>query len=463
MKKVSEFNKFKIHFIGIGGIGMSGIAELMLDLGYKVQGSDINLNSNIKRLKKRGIKIYRGHNKSNVKNISAAVFSSAILNNNEEILESERLSIPLIRRADMLAELMKFKKSIAVAGSHGKTTTTSLVGSMFDNANFDPTIVNGGIINSYSKNNKLGKGDWMIVEADESDGSFLRLPHQINIITNIDLEHLDYYKSKKNLISAFVKFINNLPFYGYSIMCIDNLNLQKLSKNINTRNIVTYSINQKSDVRISSIIKNQNNTKFSLYFKKGLIKNISGRYNFTSTLLGDHNVLNSTAAIIAALIADVPINNIYNSLSSFQGVKRRFSFLGKINKASIYDDYAHHPSEIKASYQIAKQISKKNIIVVFQPHRFSRTSILLNDFIKILKKINILYVLDIYSAGEKPIKNINSKNLVDSLKSNNRKVCYLSKEKKLDLILKPYFNDDNAIIFMGAGSITYMAQNLFNK
>ena len=463
MKKVSEFDKFKIHFIGIGGIGMSGIAELMLDLGYKVQGSDINLNSNIKRLKKRGIKIYRGHNKSNVKNISAAVFSSAILNNNEEILESERLSIPLIRRADMLAELMKFKKSIAVAGSHGKTTTTSLVGSMFDNANFDPTIVNGGIINSYSKNNKLGKGDWMIVEADESDGSFLRLPHQINIITNIDLEHLDYYKSKKNLISAFVKFINNLPFYGYSIMCIDNLNLQKLSKNINTRNIVTYSINQKSDVRISSIIKNQNNTKFSLYFKKGLIKNISGRYNFTSTLLGDHNVLNSTAAIIAALIADVPINNIYNSLSSFQGVKRRFSFLGKINKASIYDDYAHHPSEIKASYQIAKQISKKNIIVVFQPHRFSRTSILLNDFIKILKKINILYVLDIYSAGEKPIKNINSKNLVDSLKSNNRKVCYLSKEKKLDLILKPYFNDDNAIIFMGAGSITYMAQNLFNK
>ena len=260
-----------------------------------------------------------------------------------------------------------------------------------------------------------------------------------------------------------MKFINNLPFYGYSIVCIDNLNLKRLSQNINSRNIITYSINQKSDIKISAIIKNKNKTEFTLYFKKGFIKNISGKYNFTTTLLGDHNVLNSTAAITAALIANVPIKNIYNSLSSFQGVKRRFSFLGKINKASIYDDYAHHPSEIKASYEIAKQISKKNIVVVFQPHRFSRTSMLLNDFIKILKKIKILYVLDIYSAGEQPIKNINSKNLVDRLQSNNSKTYYLSKEKKLDLILKPYFNDDNAIIFMGAGSVTFMAQNLFKK
>ena len=463
MKIVSEFSKFKIHFIGIGGIGMSGIAEVMLDLGYRVQGSDINLNLNIKRLKKRGIKFFKGHNKTNIKNVSAIVFSSAIPKDNEEILESERLSIPLISRADMLAELMKSKKSIAVAGSHGKTTTTSLVGSMFDNANFDPTIVNGGIINSYSKNNRVGKGDWMIVEADESDGSFLRLPHQINIITNIDLEHLDYYKSKKNLITAFVNFINNLPFYGYSIMCIDNLNLKKLSKNINNRNIISYSKNLDSDVKILTIIRSQNNTKFSLYFKKGCIKNISGKFNFTTTLLGDHNVLNSTAAIIAALIANVPIKNIQDSLSSFQGVKRRFSFLGKIDKASIYDDYAHHPSEIKASYEIAKQISKKNIIIIFQPHRFTRTNILLNDFIKILKKIKILYVLDIYSAGEKPIKDINSKNLVNKLKNNNKNVYYLKSEKNLDLILKPYFEDDNAIVFMGAGSITHMAQNLFIK
>jgi len=463
MKKMNEFNKFKIHFIGIGGVGMSGIAEVMHDLGYRVQGSDVNLNPNIERLKKRGIKFFKGHNKSNIKNISASVFSSAIPKNNEEILESKRLAIPLISRADMLAELMKFKKSVAIAGSHGKTTTTSLVGSMFDNAKFDPTIVNGGIINSYSKNNRLGKGDWMIVEADESDGSFLRLPHQINIITNIDLEHLDYYKSKKNLIDAFINFINNLPFYGHSIICIDNMNLKNLSTKINTRKIITYSKNQNSDVKITTIIKSHNKTKFSLFFKKGFIKNISGKFNFTTTLLGDHNVLNSTAAITAALIANVPIRNIRNSLELFQGVKRRFSFLGKIGQASIYDDYAHHPTEIKVSYEIAKQISKKNIIIIFQPHRFSRTSMLFNDFIKILSNIKILYVLDIYSAGEKPIKNINSKNLVNKLKNNNRKVYYLNKKQKLELILKPYFNDDNAIVFMGAGSITYMAQNLFIK
>ena len=217
--------KIKIHFVGIGGIGMSGIAELMHDLGYAIQGSDISMSANIKRLQKRGIKFFKGHNKKNINNMSAVVFSSAIKKNNPELLECEKLSIPLISRADMLAELMKFKKSIAVAGSHGKTTTTSLVGAMFDKAEFDPTIVNGGVINSYSKNNRFGKGEWMIVEADESDGSFLRLPHQINIVTNIDLEHLDYYKTKQNIILAFKNFINNLPFYGYSIVCIDNLNL----------------------------------------------------------------------------------------------------------------------------------------------------------------------------------------------------------------------------------------------
>ena len=384
MKNKTRQSKEIVHFIGIGGIGMSGIAELMFDLGYDIQGSDININTNIERLKNRGIKFFKGHNKSNIYKISAAVFSSAITKNNPELQECKRLSIPLISRADMLAELMKFKKSIAVAGSHGKTTTTSLVGSMFDNANFDPTIVNGGIINSFSKNNRFGKGEWMIVEADESDGSFLRLPHQINIVNNLDLEHLDYYKSKDNLIRAFINFINNLPFYGYSILCIDNKNLKKLSYKIKTRKIITYSKNQKNaDVQITSIKKNKSNTEFSLFFKKGIIHNLEGKVNFKSTLLGDHNILNATAAITASLLAKVPIKHIQNSLSTFQGVRRRFSFLGKINKASIYDDYAHHPSEIKASYEIAKQLSENKIIVIFQPHRYSRTSYLLDDFIKV--------------------------------------------------------------------------------
>ena len=461
MKKNKDINKHLIHFIGIGGIGMSGIAELMLDLGYTVQGSDININKNIERLKKRGIKFFKGHHKKNVKKISAAVFSSAISKKNKELIECKNQSIPIIRRADMLAELMKFKKSIAVAGSHGKTTTTSLVGSIFDYAKFDPTIVNGGIINSYSKNNRYGLGKWMIVEADESDGSFLRLPHQINIITNIDIEHLDYYKNKKNLISAFEDFILNLPFYGYSIVCTEDVNLRNLAKNIKTRKIITYSSKQNSNIVISSIKKNIDSTEFVLHFEKGIINNINGQYKFKTTLLGKHNILNATSAIIASLLVGISLNKITQSLKTFQGVKRRFSFLGKINKASIYDDYAHHPSEIKASYEIAKQISRKKIIIIFQPHRYTRTKILFNDFIKTLKSIKILYVLDIYPAGEKKLSNINSKRLVNKLKDKNNEVFYLGKKINLKSVIKPYLNEENSIVFMGAGSVTYMAQSLF--
>ena len=362
MIKKNNLNKFIIHFVGIGGIGMSGIAELMFDLGYKVQGSDLNISDNTKRLKKKGVKFFQGHKKSNIKDVSVVVFSSAIQKNNIELIECQKQSIPLISRAEMLAELMKSKKSIAVAGSHGKTTTTSLVGAMFDNANLDPTIVNGGIINSYSKNNRFGKSDWMIVEADESDGSFLKLPHEINIITNIDMEHLDFYKTKDKLISSFINFINNLPFYGYSIICIDNKNLNKISKKIKSRNIITYSKKLDSDIKILNIKKNIDNTEFSLIFKSGIFKNIKGRHHFNTTLLGDHNILNATAAIAASLLANISIKKIKECLNSFQGVKRRFSFIGKINEASIYDDYAHHPSEIKASYQIAKQISKKKLL-----------------------------------------------------------------------------------------------------
>jgi UDP-N-acetylmuramate--alanine ligase len=463
MKIRKDLKSVKIHFIGIGGIGMSGIAELMFDLGYSVQGSDQQINSNTNRLKKRGVTIFKGHLKSNINNVSAVVFSSAIKKNNPEIMQSKKLSIPLISRADMLGELMRHKKSIAVAGSHGKTTTTSLVGSMFDNANFDPTIVNGGIINSYSKNNRFGKGEWMIVEADESDGSFLRLPHQINIITNIDLEHLDYYKSEKNLILAFENFIKNLPFYGYSIICTDNINLKKISKKIKTRKIITYSKKQNSDIKVNILKRTNINSEFSLNFRKGIINNLFGSYNFKTNLLGDHNILNASAAIIASLIANVPIKNIKNSLNKFMGVKRRFTFLGRLEKALIYDDYAHHPSEIQASYQIAKQISQKKIIIIFQPHRYSRTKLLLDNFIKILKKIDILYILDIYSAGEKPIGNINSKILVNKINKYNKNVYYLKDEKEIKDILKNYFSDNNTIIFMGAGSITNIAQSLFDK
>jgi len=462
MKKSRKFSKIVIHFVGIGGIGMSGIAELVLDLGYKIQGSDISVNENVKRLKKKGIKFFKGHNKKNIKNISAAVFSSAIKKNNPELLECKRLSIPLVTRADMLSELMKTKKSIAIAGSHGKTTTTSLVGSILDYANFDPTIVNGGIINSYSKNNRFGQGEWMVVEADESDGTFLRLPHEINIITNLDTEHLDFFKNKDNLVKAFKNFINNVPFYGYSILCTDSKDLKKLSKEIKTRNIITYSKNQKnSDIKIFSIKKNKENTEFLLFIKKNIIKDFNGYYKFKTNLLGEHNILNATGAIIVSLLAKVSIQKIQQSLLNFEGVKRRFSFLGNIQQASIYDDYAHHPSEIKASYEIAKQLAEKKIIIIFQPHRYSRTKYLFNDFINILRKIDYLFIMDIYPAGEKPIKGINSKNLVKKIR--NKNTFYLSKSDNLQHRLRPFFKNKNIIIFMGAGSITYYAENLINN
>ena len=353
----SPNKKIIIHFIGIGGIGMSGIAELMHDLGYKVQGSDTGFNDNIKRLKTKGITIFKGHNEKNIYNVTASVYSSAIKKNNTEILACKKYSIPVVSRADMLAELMKNKKSIAIAGSHGKTTTTSLIGNILDNANFDPMIINGGVINSYSKNNKFGKGEWLVAEADESDGSFLKLPHQISIITNIDIEHLDYYINKDNLLAAFESFILNLPFYGYSIVCIDNKYLRKLAKKIKTRNIITYSlINKKADVFVKSIKNDKTSSFFTIKLNKEF-NGYKGSYNFNIKLLGNHNILNGLASIITSLIVGVKMNIIKKSLVNYKGVKRRFTFVGKKNKALIFDDYAHHPTEIKATFFS----SKKNI------------------------------------------------------------------------------------------------------
>ena len=457
-------SNFIIHFIGIGGIGMSGIAELMLDQGYIIQGSDLVFNTTIKRLKDRGVKIYQGHKKSNINNISAAVFSSAIGQSNPEIQKCKELSIPLVSRAEMLAELMRNKNAIAIAGSHGKTTTTSLIGTILENAKLDPTIINGGIINAYSKNNRMGLGKWIVVEADESDGSFLRLPHKINIITNIDIEHLDYYKTKSSLVNSFQKFITNLPFDGCSIICIDNNNLKKLSKKIKTRKIISYAYkDQEANVKILDIKYYDMKSKFSIHIKKNTIPHYSGIYKFCINLLGMHNVLNATSAIIAAMLLRISIKNIQKSLETFKGVERRFTFLGKIKKSFIYDDYAHHPTEIKASYEIAKHIAEKKIIVLFQPHRFSRTRDLYSDFIKVLNKIDILYVLDIYAAGENSIKKINSKNIVKDLRKKKQQVFYISKNEDINKILSSFYDDNNLIVFMGAGSITHKAHKLIKE
>ena len=451
----------KIHFIGISGIGMSGIAELMLDKGYSIQGSDISVNDNTKRLKKKGIKFFLGHNKKNIKYADAVVYSSAIKKNNPEIREAYIKKIPVLSRADMLSELMKNKKSIAIAGSHGKTTTTSLVGNIFNEAGLDPTIVNGGIINSFSNNNRYGKGEWMIVEADESDGTFLKLPHQISIITNLDIEHMDFYKSKKNLINAFEKFINLLPFYGTTIMCYDDKNLKLLINKIKTRNILTYSIkNKKADVLIFDIIQNKLKTSFKLKINNKIIH--SSNYKFTINAIGNHNILNATASIIAAKLNGIKNKDINNALINYVGVKRRFSFIGKKNKSFVYDDYAHHPTEIAATLSAAKSLKNK-VIVVFQPHRYTRTKILIREFIKVLSKVDYLFLLETYSAGEKIIKGATSKDIYSKILKKNKNTIYLKNIGDLNKLMKPYTLHQNTIVFMGAGSISSIAKKYLNN
>ncbi len=451
----------KIHFIGISGIGMSGIAELMLDKGYSIQGSDISVNDNTKRLKKKGIIFFLGHNKKNIKNAHAIVYSSAIKKNNPEIREAYIKKIPVLSRADMLSELMKNKKSIAIAGSHGKTTTTSLVGNIFNEAGLDPTIVNGGIINSFSNNNRYGKGEWMIVEADESDGTFLKLPHQISIITNLDIEHMDFYKSKKNLINAFEKFINLLPFYGTTIMCYDDKNLKLLINKIKTRNILTYSIkNKKADVLIFDIIQNKLKTSFKLKITNKIIH--SSNYKFTINAIGNHNILNATASIIAAKLNGIKNKDINNALINYVGVKRRFSFIGKKNKSYVYDDYAHHPTEIAATLSAAKSLKNK-VIVVFQPHRYTRTKILIREFIKVLSKVDYLFLLETYSAGEKIIKGATSKDIYSKILKKNKNTIYLKNIGDLNKLMKPYTLYQNTIVFMGAGSISSIAKKYLNN
>ena len=455
-------NKIKIHFIGISGIGMSGIAELMIDQGYSVQGSDKIINENTKRLKKKGIKFFLGHSKKNIQSVTAVVFSSAIKKNNPEIKAAVSKKIPILSRADMLAELMKSKKSIAIAGSHGKTTTTSMVGNILNQSNLDPTIVNGGIINSLSKNNKYGKGEWMVVEADESDGSFLKLPHQISIITNLDIEHLDFYKNKEKLFEAFELFIQNLPFYGTAVVCLDDKNLKKIIKKTHTRNLITYSINDKlADVYIDNIIYKQNKTKFRINIKNKIYQ-YKGSYNYSIKTIGNHNVLNGCASIITAFLVGVKNQHIKQALKNYIGVKRRFTYLGKVKNSLVYDDYAHHPTEIRATLAAAKKIRKK-IIVIFQPHRYSRTKVLINEFVEVLSKIKELYLLKTYSAGEKIIKKATSKALIKKISKYKKNVKYIKNENNLYELLINLSSQKSIIIFMGAGSITRIAHEFMQK
>ena len=446
-----------IHFIGIGGIGMSGIAEILVNLGYSVQGSDIKKTHITERLSTLSVKIFYDHDKENVSNCSVVVISSAIKKENIELSFAKQLGIPIVSRAEMLAELMRMKLNIVVAGSHGKTTTTSLVASIAEAGNLDPTVINGGVIKAYGSNARLGEGDWMVVEADESDGSFNKLPVTVAIVTNIDKEHLDYYGSFPNLKQAFERFISSVPFYGIAICCIDDKNVAKVISNVKDRKIITYGFSENADITIRNISVDEKGTRFDLDDK---ITNIYLR-DFHLPMIGQHNALNACAAILAASNLSIPLKFIKDALGKFEGVARRFTRIGFFNGATIIDDYAHHPAEIKAVISAAKEIATRRIIVVHQPHRFSRLKSLFTDFSKCFRDADIVGITPVFAAGEPQISGFDSKTLINSVtRSGMQKVEYVENEASFSRFLRNNCNKGDIFLTLGAGSITSWVNNL---
>jgi UDP-N-acetylmuramate--alanine ligase len=450
-----------IHFVGIGGIGMSGIAEVLYSLGYHITGSDISISSNIERLRKIGIKINIGQDAKNLINISIVVISSAIKEDNVELVGAYLKKIPIVRRADMLAELMRFKKSIAIGGSHGKTTTTSFVSALLEGAELDPTVVNGGIIEAYGTNARLGKSDWMVVEADESDGTFNRLPATYVVITNIDREHLDFYKSFDNLLKAFRNFVENIPFYGVAFICTDFPDTENLYKDIKYRKLISFGFNQKADLRAFNVMIKNNLTYFDVFINKSDISQSRTIKNIIIPLPGDYNIRNALGAIAVALELGIKENVIKHSLLGFKGVERRFSFVGNVNGISIIDDYAHHPTEIKNTINAARSLCVGKLIVIFEPHRYSRIIDLYDDFINSFDKTDFLFVTNIYAAGEKHIEGISKESIIESIKdSGHKNVNFFENENCMEIELVDISHKDDFIVFLGAGVSSKKARAL---
>ena len=455
MKKINFGQKDIIHFVGIGGIGMSGLAQIMKNMGFKVQGSDQSKNKNTTSCLKSGVKVFIGHSHKNIKNATIVVKSSAIKNNNNELIHARKSKIPIYSRAEVLADVVSLKKNIIITGSHGKTTTTSLVGKILSDQKLDPTIINGGVINSIKSNAKLGHGDWAILEADESDGSFLKLPINYSIVTNIDYEHLDYYKSYKNLENSFINFINKTPPTGKAIICIDSGNVRQILSKIKNKNILTYGENTKANFQIKEIKYNYNNTKFNLIFKdkKKKFKIIK---NITVKLLGKHNVLNAAAALIVCINLGANINIAKKSLKNFSGVQRRMTKVFSHNKNDFYDDYAHHPTEINSILEGVHNVnSNRDIISVFEPHRYSRVISLKTEFSKCFSKSKTVVVCPLYAAGERKVPKFNLKNFANLIAKNSKtQVIIVKNEIELKRYLQKNLISNEIIIGMGAGIIS---------
>ena len=461
MKKINLGHKDVIHFVGIGGIGMSGLAQIMKNMGFEIQGSDQNKNKNTVSCSKSKIKIFIGHSSNNIKKATILVKSTAIKNSNIEIKYAKKNKIPIYSRAEVLADVVSLKKNIIITGSHGKTTTTSLVAKILSDQKLDPTIINGGVINSLKSNAKLGKGDWAILEADESDGSFLKLPINYSIVTNIDHEHLDYYKNYTNLENSFVEFLNKTPPTGKAIICIDNKNVKKIINKIKNKNILTYGENKEAHYQLSKIKYNLTSTSFDLSLKNRVEKKKRIR-NINVKLLGKHNVLNAAAAFIVCLNLGADQGTIKKSLKNFSGVQRRMTKVFSKNANDFYDDYAHHPTEISSILEGVNNVNtKRKIISVFEPHRYSRVLSLQNEFSRCFSKSSLVIMCPLYAAGEK--KNfkfdlIKFANLI--AKNSKTQVIIVKNELELNRFFKKNLISNEIIIGMGAGLISKWITNL---
>ena len=450
-----------IHFIGIGGIGMSGIAEVLVNRGYRVQGSDASDSANVKRLRDKGVTVHVGHAASNVGEAAVVVVSTAIRRDNPELTAARERRVPVVRRAEMLAELMRSKQCVAIAGTHGKTTTTSLVATLLDAGGFDPTVVNGGIINAYGTNARLGAGDWMVVEADESDGTFLKLPADAIIITNIDPEHLDHFKTFDAIKAAFMTLVENLPFYGFAVMCIDHPTVQELVGKIEDRRVVTYGENMQADVRILDVDLSGGVSKFSVDIRSRKDRRATRIDNLMLPMPGHHNALNATAAVAVAHELGMGDDAIRKALAGFGGVKRRFTKTGEWQGVTIFDDYGHHPVEIAAVLKAARASTTGRVIAIVQPHRFTRLQSLFEQFATCMNDADIVFVADVYSAGEAPIASIDKDTLTAAIKAHgHRHAMALEGPDRLEGHIRMRAKAGDYVVFLGAGNISQWAYAL---
>ncbi len=450
-----------VHFVGIGGIGMSGIAEVLGNLGYTVTGSDVADSGNVKRLRDLGIKVTVGHKAENVDGADVVVVSSAIKPDNPELIAARARRLPVVRRAEMLAELMRLKSCVAIAGTHGKTTTTSMVATLLDSGGFDPTVINGGIINAYGTNARLGAGDWMVVEADESDGTFLKLPADVAIVTNVDAEHLDHFKTFAAVQEAFIHFVENVPFYGFAVMCTDHPIVQRLVGRIADRRIMTYGENPQADVRLVYLKNDDGTQRFAVLFRDSAGKEIHAIRDLALPMPGRHNALNATSAIAVAHALGIPDDKIRAALGKFGGVKRRFTKVGDWNGATIIDDYGHHPVEIAAVLKAARESTKGQVIAVVQPHRYTRLKSLFEAFSTCFNDADAVIVANVYTAGETPIDGADRDHLVQAMRARgHRQVMALEGPEKLAGLVKGLAKPGDYVVLLGAGNITQWAYAL---